>query len=395
MRRGSTAWSIEELEAEAVLGEGAMSTVALCVCKRSGLRVALKMYHKSRMSAANYQQAEREICIQAALRNEHTIALYVAFEDEDGVYLVQEYAAGGDVYGALAAAGGFLHETQVADAVVLPLLRALSHLHSQAPPQARRSWLRHFGVAHRDVKSENLLLCADASGGLRVRLADFGLAERAGSGASLCVGTLDYMAPEVGSHAPAWQRPARKRPLARPLAELPPSLYHQMDRLAGQAQALPAVAAGGRAHAQADPDTDHTLDPSRCKLETCGLAGDVWAAGVLAYEMLLGGPPFEADTKAATYAAILHAQPWLPQHLSAPARDFLLQALTKDPTQRPTAGQLLHHPWLAGRSAQPWGATNLPNPDPAPQAAARLLHAPSLAPATPPRQGPATASPHL
>ncbi|KAK9837313.1 hypothetical protein WJX81_005473 [Elliptochloris bilobata] len=129
------------------------------------------MYHKSRMSAANYQQAEREICIQAALRNEHTIALYVAFEDEDGVYLVQEYAAGGDVYGALAAAGGFLHETQVADAV---------------------------GVAHRDVKSENLLLCADASGGLRVRLADFGLAERAGSGASLCVGTLDYMAPEVG-----------------------------------------------------------------------------------------------------------------------------------------------------------------------------------------------------
>ncbi len=47
---------------------------------------------------------------------------------------------------------------------------------------------------HRDVKPENLLLCAGA-GGPRVRLADFGLAARAGAGAR--VGTLDYTAPEA------------------------------------------------------------------------------------------------------------------------------------------------------------------------------------------------------
>lgn len=45
---------------------------------------------------------------------------------------VQEYAPGGDMYGALAAAGGFLHEVQVAGGVMRPLLSALTQLHSQA-----------------------------------------------------------------------------------------------------------------------------------------------------------------------------------------------------------------------------------------------------------------------
>ncbi len=44
----------------------------------------------------------------------------------------QEYAPGGDMYGVLAAAGGFLHEEQVAGGVLLPLLRALAALHGQA-----------------------------------------------------------------------------------------------------------------------------------------------------------------------------------------------------------------------------------------------------------------------
>lgn len=47
---------------------------------------------------------------------------------------VQEYAPGGDMYGALAAAGGFLHEVQVAGGVMRPLLSALTQLHSQAHP---------------------------------------------------------------------------------------------------------------------------------------------------------------------------------------------------------------------------------------------------------------------
>ena len=47
---------------------------------------------------------------------------------------MQEYAPGGDLYAALAAAGGFLSETQVASCVMLPLLTALAHVRDQARP---------------------------------------------------------------------------------------------------------------------------------------------------------------------------------------------------------------------------------------------------------------------
>ena len=57
--------SMDELEAKAVLGEGALSTVALCTCVRSRARLALKMYHKSRMTAASYQQVGKACRFQS------------------------------------------------------------------------------------------------------------------------------------------------------------------------------------------------------------------------------------------------------------------------------------------------------------------------------------------
>ena len=57
-----------------------------------------------------------------------------------------------------------------------------------------------------------------------------------------------------------------------------------------------------------------------------GTAVDVWAAGVLAYELLLGGPPFEADSQEETFQRILEDVPFLPSHLSPAARLFLTQA---------------------------------------------------------------------
>ena len=229
------AWKLEDYDLHRQLYKGKASLLYSATCRASGARVALKLYRKARLSELNWYQVAREVCLHSRLSHPHVVDLFAAFEDKDHVYLVQEYASGGDLYEALKRAGGKLKESAVAGEVVAPCLDAVAYLHS-------------LGIIHRDIKPENILLCPvmpsggssmqqqqtsaaaaaardshhsqhpdaitttggdPATGGVPgsssspsrthvVKLADFGLsidgqAERPVTRA----GTLDYMAPEV------------------------------------------------------------------------------------------------------------------------------------------------------------------------------------------------------
>ncbi len=56
---------------------------------------------------------------------------------------------------------------------------------------------------------------------------------------------------------------------------------------------------------------------------------DAWAMGILAYELLVGKPPFEKQSRAATYEHIMYRKPEFPVTMSADAKDFVFLALTK------------------------------------------------------------------
>ncbi len=73
----------------------------------------------------------REIELQASLQHPSIVQIYAAFEDKEGIYVVQEFALGGDLYAQLAQAGGYLAEDQVAGEVVVPVLAALGHMHDK------------------------------------------------------------------------------------------------------------------------------------------------------------------------------------------------------------------------------------------------------------------------
>lgn len=86
----------------------------------------------------------------------------------------------------------------------------------------------------------------------------------------------------------------------------------------------------------------HGLPHSRSML----LQVDVWASGILAYELVVGRPPFEVNDEVQTATMIMFSNNIVyPPKYSALWADFVKVALEKKPHMRPTALQMLDHPW--------------------------------------------------
>ena len=105
--------------------------------------------------------------------------MYGYFWDEKRIYLILEFAPGGELYKRLTAKGRF-SETETAK-YILEMSRALEYCHQ-----------KH--VIHRDIKPENLLLGLNGE----LKIADFGWSVHAPSlrRETFC-GTLDYLPPEM------------------------------------------------------------------------------------------------------------------------------------------------------------------------------------------------------
>lgn len=77
---------------------------------------------------------------------------------------------------------------------------------------------------------------------------------------------------------------------------------------------------------------------------------DVWSCGVVLYILLSGRPPFPGKSE---YEIFAHIQAGLPsfaestwKHVSKAAKSLLKDMLKPDPKDRPTAYEVLHHPWV-------------------------------------------------
>ena len=89
------------------------------------------------------------------LDHPNVVKLFEVIDTEDTLFLVLEYAAGGEVFDFLVEHGRM--KEKVAREKFRQIVSAIEYCHS-------------LGIVHRDLKAENLLLDAD----MNVKIADFG-----------------------------------------------------------------------------------------------------------------------------------------------------------------------------------------------------------------------------
>lgn len=173
-------WKLSDFDIGKSLGRGKFGNVYLAREKKSKFVCALKVLFKVQLQKAGVEhQLRREIEIQAHLRHPNILRLYGYFYDENRVYLILEYAPGGELYKKLQKEKTF-SEAQAAE-YIYRIADALHYCHRK-------------DVIHRDIKPENLLLGRKG----QLKLSDFGWSVHTPHfrRTTLC-GTLDYLSPEM------------------------------------------------------------------------------------------------------------------------------------------------------------------------------------------------------
>eukprot|EP00168_Porphyra_purpurea_P006541 TRINITY_DN1804_c0_g1_i6.p2 TRINITY_DN1804_c0_g1~~TRINITY_DN1804_c0_g1_i6.p2 ORF type:complete len:339 (+),score=86.85 TRINITY_DN1804_c0_g1_i6:1523-2539(+) len=173
------------------IGGGVQATVYQGYDLRTAATVAVKVVGRVTGDAAEAAALAKEAATVAALSHPNIVATLDVFETPDAVYFVQEYLGGCELFDYIAANDTF---TEAAAAGVMrDILSGLAALHDA-------------GIAHRDVKLENLL-AVNVAPPLVVKIADFGLCATVdGDHPDACltdlVGTSFYLAPEILSGEP-------------------------------------------------------------------------------------------------------------------------------------------------------------------------------------------------
>ena len=276
-----------------VIGEGAQSVVYRARREPEGDEVALKIIH--RHLSGNPQVVKRfhrEASILRRLEGEHIVKLLDFVEDDGLLCIALEHVTGTSLDALLKERGAL--DLDMAIEIVLQVCAALGVAHAH-------------DIVHRDLKPANVLIerstpsnggDASSARGLRVKVVDFGL------GKLLHGGQMSTGLTEQGM------------------------IFGTPEYMA------PEQARGDEVDARAD----------------------LYAAGILLYEMAVGEVPFKSRTALGTMTAHLSEAPPSPRQARPEARitpaveAVILRALAKDPADRFASARALAEAIAAARA---------------------------------------------
>lgn len=285
------------------LGSGAYGSVTTCTQKSSGVEMAVKVVDKNKSGHSRARIMREVDTFRICTGQQNIVQLIDWFEDEDKFYLVFEKMRGGPLLNHIQRKGAFTEAE--ACMVTKDIATALKFLHDH-------------GIAHRDVKPENIL-CTDADRVSPVKLCDLDLASKA-----------------VPSSPPRLSSVASEPDLASPVGSAEFMAPEVVDAFVGESLKY----------------------DKRC---------DMWSLGVIVYIMLCGYPPFYGgdcesencgwnqgepcdDCQQILFGRIQTGYYDFPEEewdeVSEQAKHLISSLLVRDARKRLTAEQVLAHPWV-------------------------------------------------
>ncbi|KAF7495976.1 CBL-interacting serine/threonine-protein kinase 13 [Sarcoptes scabiei] len=263
------------------LDRGGFGVVYIAKDLRKNIDVACKAIEIEPMKKSALEENKNELLVLEKVRHPYVIPVYCHFivqgEGNIKMYIFMALADGGNLYKFLKKRGSLIDE-QSCKLYYAQILSGINHMHL-------------VGIAHRDIKLQNVLLCSNKSsisGDYLLVVTDFGLSksvpDRSKLQRSIC-GTPIFMAPELLLHQP----------------------YD-------------------------------------------AFAVDIWALGISLYMMLSMDVPFDYQKPEKIVANDMLKKNWSFQGFksqpSAEVKDLISRMLEPDPKNRIKMMEIIKHPWI-------------------------------------------------
>jgi serine/threonine protein kinase/CHASE2 domain-containing sensor protein len=330
------------------LGHGGMGVVYLV--RHLGLerRFALKLIDRPEAGGKSFlEHFQTEAKALGRLKHPNIVEVTDYGVDPRGrgiPYLVMEYLEGQTLHD-VCRKEGFL-EVQRALPILDAISRAIDYAHQR-------------GVLHRDLKAGNVFLSRSETGAEKPTILDFGLAQLVLGREHRPIPSAEGSFENTAQGQLARQRPGTEQDLEETLDLLPGSELPTSPPVG--ALAAERAAAGG-----AIEGTPAYLAPEVLRGKKPSAAADIYAFGILTYEILVGRLPFTGSAFEIVEGHLRSSPPApttlqtrLPPELDAP----LLAPLSKKPEQRPGQASdvvdALRAAWQLGRLRK-WRAHEIP-----------------------------------